>query len=149
MRTVLQPGFVFVVGVAAVLAAGCSSYGGRLEVSGEVKLQGQPLSDASIQFLPLDGQDTTGGGPIENGAYKILAKDGLKPGNYLVRISSGDKKTPHDEDAGNPGGSTNIVSMDLIPADWNVQSKQQREVKAGVANKFDFDIPKVNKPKKK
>ena len=44
-------------------------------------------------------------------------------------------------EAAAPGGSTNIVSLDRIPEDWNVRSKQQVEVRAKGPNTFNFDIP--------
>jgi hypothetical protein len=119
-----------------------------MEVSGAVTLQGKPLEKGVIRFAPLDKQDTESGAPIANGAYKIPRKSGLKPGKYLVQITSGDGKTPNDEEAGNPGGSTNIVSLDLIPEDWNTRSTQQVEVKSSGGNKLDFAIPNINKRKR-
>jgi hypothetical protein len=132
--------------LAALLPAGCSDpYAGRMEVSGAVKLKGEPLKDGSITFVPLDGQGTQSGAPIENGVYKVPRKSGLKPGKYLVQITSGDGKTPAaGDEAAAPGGSTNIVSLDRIPEDWNVRSKQQVEVRAKGPNTFNFDIPNVN-----
>lgn len=138
------------LGVIAVALAGCSDqYAGRLEVAGRVKLKGEPLKDGSITFIPLDGQGSQSGAPVTNGEYNVPRPSGLKPGRYLVRITAGDGKTPADEEAGNPGGSTNIVSWDLIPDDWNTKSKQQVEVRSGGVNKFDFDIPNVNVPKRR
>lgn len=131
-------------------AVGCADpYGGRMEVSGSVKLVGQPLKEGSIIFIPLENQGTQSGGAIQNGEYKLPRKDGLKPGKYLVQITAGDGKTPADEEAGNPGGSSNIVSFDLIPEEWNVQSDKQVEVKSSGPNVFEFSIPKINTPKKK
>jgi hypothetical protein len=115
-----------------------------MEVTGAVTLQGQPLKDGSITFVPLANQGTQSGAAITDGAYAIPRSAGLKPGKYLVQITAGDGKTPADEEAGNPGGSTNIVSMDLIPEDWNVKSKQEVEVKPAGPNRFDFAIPKAN-----
>jgi hypothetical protein len=128
--------------MAALVSACGDSHGGRKEVSGAVQLEGEPLKDGSITFVPLDGQDTQGGGPITGGTYKVPRASGLKPGKYLVRISAGDGKTPADEEAGNPGGSTNIVSVDLVPAEWNVKSTRQIEVTEKGENRFDFTIPK-------
>ena len=146
--------------IIAALLAGCSDpYAGRMEVTGTVTLQGEPLNDGSIMFFPLDQQDTPGGAPIVNGEYIIHRQQGLKPGKYLVRLTAGDGKTiaraggredknPPKEQAAAPGGSTNIVSMDRIPEEWNVRSKQQREVKANGVNRFDFDIPSATLPRK-
>lgn len=132
------------------LLAGCSDpYAGRQALSGSVTLEGQPLSDATISFEPIDGQDSSSGSPIANGEYKIERKAGLKPGKYRVVITAGDGKTPaNEEEAGGPGGS-NIVSVDRIPADYNERSQQQIEVKANGPNKFDFAIPKAREIRKK
>jgi hypothetical protein len=138
-----------VVVLATVLAGCAETHGGRMDVSGTVRLEGQPLKGGTIAFIPLDGQDTQSGSPITAGEYHLPRSHGLKPGKYLVRITAGDGKNPADEEAAGPGGSTNIVSRDLIPAEWNTNSKQQREVKADGPNRFDFDIPKANVPKKK
>jgi hypothetical protein len=137
-----------IISMAAV--AGCSDpYAGRMEVTGGVKLQGKPLKDGSIVFEPLDKQGTQSGAAIANGEYKVPRQSGLKPGKYLVRLTAGDGKTPANEEAASPGGSTNIVSMDLIPDDWNTRSKHQVEVTSSGPNRFDFEIPNVNTRKRK
>src|SRR5262249_36311825 len=109
-------------------------------------------------FAPLDGQDTQSGAGIVKGQYKVPRQNGLKPGKYLVRLTAGDGQTPanpeirlptNNDEAAGPGGFRNIVSLDLIPEDWNTNSKHQVEVKSSGVNKFDFDIPNVNTPKKR
>lgn len=133
--------------LGSTLLAGCSdSRGGRQEVSGTVTIKGQPIKDGGlVMFEPLDGQDTGGNATIKNGAYRIPPQNGLKPGKYLVRVSAGDSKTAvnptNPGEPPGPGGGTNIISKDLVPADWNTNSKQQRTVTADGPNKFDFDIP--------
>jgi hypothetical protein len=130
------------------IAAGCSDpYAGQAEVTGHVRLGGQSLRAGSISFEPLDGQGTQSGAAITNGEYKVPRQHGLKPGRYRVRVTAGDGKTPAKSEAAGPGGSTNIVSRDLVPADWNTQSKQEVEVNAGGVNTFDFDIPAIDAPK--
>lgn len=136
--------------LCVALAAGCSGeYAGRYPVSGKVTLEGQPLSDATITFEPLEGQDTASGAAVENGEYKVERKAGLKPGKYVVRITAGDGVNPaNEEEGGNPGGNTNILSRDRIPADYSEGSKQQIEVKSDGPNTFDFAIPKAREFKK-
>lgn len=136
------------VALVLLVAAGCSDpYAGRLEVTGAVKLAGQPLKDGSITFIPLEKQQTQSGAAITNGEYRI-PPSGLMPGKYLIQITAGDGRTPANEEVAAPGGSTNIVSVDQVPEEWNVKSKQEREVKASSPNRFDFEIPNVN-PKAK
>jgi hypothetical protein len=135
-------------GLVASLAAGCSDpYAGKYEVSGTVKLKGQPIKDGAIVMLEaLENQGTGGQATTSGGAFTIPRQNGLKPGKYLVRVSAGDGKTavnPTNPDEppgpGGPGG-TNIVSKELVPADWNVRSKQEITVTKDGPNKFDFDI---------
>lgn len=140
------------VGLCAGLLAGCSDpYAGRYAVSGKVTLKGQPLSNATITFTPEDAAvGTTSGSSITDGTYTIERQHGLKPGKYLVRITAGDgKNVANEEEAGAPGGSTNIISVDRIPPEWNVRSDKHVEVSADKPNQFDFDVPNEYVPKSK
>jgi hypothetical protein len=131
------------VALGLLLAApwvGCADpAGGREAVSGEILFKGQPLDQGTIQFIPVDGQDTTSGSLIAAGKYAVAKKDGLKPGRYTVVISSGDPKVhaPPDELPGAPFP----VAKERLPKEYNTQSKQVAEVKPGGPNKFDFHIP--------
>ena len=133
--------------MASVFFVGCSDrYDGRQEVTGTVKLKGQPIKDgAMIEYSPLDKQGTGATAMIAGGSFAIPKEKGLKPGKYLIRVSAGDGKTavnPVDPDTPpGPGGGTNIISKDLVPANWNVASKQERTVTEEGPNKFDFEIP--------
>ena len=142
----------FRVAAAAALAlglfaAGCSDeHGGRLEVSGTIKLHGQPIKDGAIvTFAPLENQGTEAQAQTAGGNFKIPRANGLKPGKYRVSVTAGDGKTavnPVDPDAPpGPGGGTNIVSKELVPKDWNVNSKQEATVTKEGPNQYDFDIP--------
>jgi hypothetical protein len=129
----------------AALAAGCGDkYGGRVEVSGTVKLKGQPVKSGIVMFEPVGGQGTSASAPITDGNYKLVRESGLKPGKYLIRVTAGDGTTPvnlnPNEPPGPGGKGTNIVSKELIPPEWNVRSKQEREVTSENPNKLDLDI---------
>jgi hypothetical protein len=130
-----------ILGVLLALPwVGCSDpTGGREAVSGDIRFKGQPLDQGTIQFLPMDGQDTTSGGPIADGRYTVAKADGLKPGKYQVVISSGDPKVhaPPDELPGAPFP----VAKERIPKEYNTQTTQVVQVKAGGPNTFDFTIP--------
>ncbi len=137
--------FVAMSSATLLLLSGCSQpTDGRMEVSGTVNLKGAPLDNGIILFEPLGGQDTGGSAEVVDGRYSIPRENGLKPGKYLIRVTSGDGVTainPVDPDAGpGPTGGTNIVSKDRVPADWNVRSKQEVTVTAEGPNTFDFDI---------
>jgi len=141
--------------VVALIATGCSDpYAGRKTVSGKITIVGQPLNDpdSHIEFVPLEGQATTGGSKVVNGEYKMEGMDGLLPGKYLVKISSAMGGVPaNDDEAAGPGSGagTNILSKDRVPDEWNVKSTKEVVVKADGDNKFDFTIPNQVEPKKK
>ena len=136
------------IGFLAIAAcvAGCGGPDdGRLAISGTVKFKGAPIKDGAIvKFVPDEQQGTEGLTMTTGGEYALPKPNGLKPGKYTVIVSLGDGKTAinpvnPDEPPG-PGGGTNIVSKELIPKDWNSQSKQHVTVTTEGPNKFDFDI---------
>src|SRR5690348_8076760 len=100
----------------SVAVIGCGpNYGGRQEVKGTIKLKGQPLNQAVIDFTPLESQPTKMGALITDGSYIIPRASGLMPGKYRVMITAGDGRTPENAD-GAPGPSgANIVSKELVP----------------------------------
>src|SRR4051812_41369402 len=60
----------------------------REAVSGKVTLDGQPLAQGVIQFLPASNKEgVSGGAVIEGGAYSIEAAKGLVAGQYRVTIN--------------------------------------------------------------
>jgi hypothetical protein len=146
MATTRKSFWLLALWVAAAWAAGCSgSHDGRAAVSGTVKLKGQLINDGAIVlFEPLENQDTAGNATVARGAFSIPKAFGLKPGKYLIRITAGDGKTavnPVDPDSPPGPGGTNIISKDIVPGDWNVNSKQEVTVTRDGPNKFDFNIP--------
>lgn len=85
---------------AAILAivAGCSeadraSIAGTVPLSGTVKLDGQPLANATLTFVPASGATEVDAGAEtdETGRYEIKSDggraEGAKPGSYRVVVS--------------------------------------------------------------
>lgn len=131
---------------ALLFLIGCGDpHGGRKEILGSVKLKGQPVKDGTVSFEPLDGQEGRATAMVAAGEYHIPAASGLLPGRYLLRVSAGDQKTAvnpvNPDNPPGPGGGTNIISKELVPADWNVKSTQERTVVKEGPNRFDLDIP--------
>ena len=119
---------------------GCAdAAGGREPVSGHVRFQGRPLDQGTIQFIPLDGQDTTSGGPVRAGDYQVARKQGLQPGRYRVLLSSGTpgRYVPDEAAPGAPSAPT----QERLPKEYNAESRQTVAVQKGGPNRFDFDIP--------
>jgi hypothetical protein len=55
-------------------------------VQGRVTLDGKPLSEAAVLFIPLDGDRKKTGAAIDRGQYRLPTADGLLPGQYRVEI---------------------------------------------------------------
>jgi len=140
-----------ILGVAVLLtlaSMGCnrSDLQGRKAVCGKVTLGGAPLAKGNIRLEACDSLKQQAGNVVRghatgariiDGKFTIPAENGLPPGNYLVRISAAASK---ERTAGGPPGSS-FYAPELIPAEFNVKSKQVIEVKDGVLNEFTFDIP--------
>jgi hypothetical protein len=130
-----------------VLLAGCGGGDGddlpREAVSGKVALDGQPLAEGAIQFLPEGGPDAkgptvSGGAVIKGGAYDISRAKGLTPGKYKVAITSA---APADAPAADAApGPAPKPAAEKIPAKYNASSTLTAEVKSGGGNTFDFDL---------
>ena len=122
------------------LLAGCGESDGRVPVEGTVKLKGQPLPQGTIEFV---SDQVRTGAMITEGDYSIPKEQGLPPGKYKVKITSGDGKTPIDAPDDFVPGPTgaNIVSKELIPPEYNTKSTQEVTVEGSKLHRFDYDIP--------
>lgn len=73
-----------------LIAAGCRNDSGTVPVAGVLKLDGQPLKEASIHFVPQgSGRDATGTTDA-NGKFTMSTyepRDGALPGSYKVVIT--------------------------------------------------------------
>ena len=69
---------LFVFGMVCLLSGGLAGCGSRLtEVKGHVTYQGQPLADATVVFLPTQGQLATG---VTDASGQFTLKTGARPG---------------------------------------------------------------------
>jgi hypothetical protein len=127
---------------AFVAALGCTpDYGGRKPVSGTVKLKGELIKDAVIEFFPISDVGSKSGAQIVDGKYAIPAEFGLMPGKYKVILTAGDGRTIADSDLPPGPSGANIISKELFPPEYNKFTKQQVEVTEKGPNVFDYDVP--------
>jgi hypothetical protein len=93
---------------------GCGGSGGRVPVNGEVRLDGKPLPNVRVTFIPEKGTEGTSGfGDTGSDGRFIIAdtkegKPGLVPGKYKVVVNKGVLKNPID---GEPVGA--VIESDL------------------------------------
>jgi hypothetical protein len=84
--------YLSVVAACALVAAGCGG-NGLVTVTGKVTLDGEPLSDATVIFVPVEGANklsTPGGRTDESGVFYLTTReinDGAMPGEYNVTVT--------------------------------------------------------------
>ena len=130
-------------GICVVIATcfGCGNNGPRrAAVSGHVTLDGQPIDEGVIQFLPVEG--TVGpetGGVIAKGQYDIPQQRGPVVGKSRVELRASKKTGRKIQDpTGRPGTLTDEYK-EMFPPSSNTNSSLVREIKDD-HNTLDFDI---------
>src|SRR5262245_28750207 len=118
--------FAWALGVAC---AGCS--GPNIStVTGEVTLDGQPLKEGIIRFVPVNGDTPTADAPIVNGRFKAP----VPPGQKRVEISApkpGKKRKAYDT----PDSPEVEDVGELIPERYNAKSELPLTVQQGAQEK--------------
>jgi hypothetical protein len=115
----------------------------REAVSGTVTLDGQPLPRGVLQMNPANQKDGTAcGALIEDGKFTIPREQGPVPGEYLVVINSSQGE---GGGGGAPAGAPGPVTTaerpkELIPPQYNTDSKLTVQIKAGAPNTLEFAL---------
>lgn len=123
---------------ALILSAGCggSSVPEVATVRGTIKLDGKPLPDAGVTFIPQGGRPATAR-TDENGEYELKYNEntsGAIPGKNLVRISTATFPVDTDDGETVPG------KPETVPVEYNLQSTLSFDVKPTEDNVADFDL---------
>jgi len=122
----------FAVLVAVLCCIGCHKSEVELGgVEGKVTLDGQPLPDATVRFIPQGtGKGRAAFGKTDaEGHYKLLysaGANGAVVGNVRVEITTADPDSPK--------------SKEKVPARYNANSELVSEVKSGSNKNLDFDL---------
>lgn len=132
--------WVLVFSAAAAAGAGCgrSDEFKHVGVSGKVTLDGKPLPDGTITFVPLvsgPAAHTT----IADGAYTIARSEGPAPGSYRVEISKSEPTGRQVPDYEYPG-KTVAETRNVVPERYNVNSELKVEIKENDQQTFDFSL---------
>jgi len=100
---------------------------GKVPLSGEVRLVGQPLDRGSIEFHPL-GAGMMSGGMVTDGKFEIPAEQGVKPGSYQVRVFAAGGTAEIDPNEP-PGASSGVpVATERIAPRFNIDSQMTVEI---------------------
>jgi len=124
--------------MALLLAvAGCGSGGPpRLRVVGAVTLDGQPLADGAISFIPT-GKGVAAGAAIAGGRYAVEGARGPTPGEYRVEIRA---SVPSDKQVKGTFGEATSAMESLIPARYHDNTTLRAEITAAGPNQFDYSL---------
>jgi hypothetical protein len=121
---------------ALALAAGCGPGADTGEVTGTVRVDGQPAPPgSSITFVPADGKSPTAGALIENGRYTTRVPVG--PAKVEVRAPKTIARPKAAKQEG-PGADADRVEESL-PAKYNDNTTLTHDVKPGTNTK-DWDL---------
>lgn len=123
-----------------VLCAGCGGrHDNRATIHGEVKLDGQPVEQGSIQFVPVQGVDgSIAGGRIVNGRYELIGKAGPAVGVNRVEVRSS-RRTGKMIEMPRPWSGTVEETVEAASPRFNSESTLKFEVKPG-DNTADFEV---------
>ena len=120
-----------------LLLAGCRD-GQRQASEGTVTLDGQPLSEGTITFLPQSGTaGPTAGGTITMGRFSVPAEKGTFSGAFRVEITA-QRKTGRRINSDTAAGMVDQREQ-FLPARYNRESQLTAEVKPG-PNQFEFKL---------
>jgi hypothetical protein len=122
------------VGLMAVgIGCGSSEF---IEVSGSVSVDGQPLKEGDISFVPLDKRFGGEGGKVSNGKFTMRAR----PGKNRIEIRANEvvpgKTVPS---AAGPDAPPEPMIRSIVPPKYNEQSTLEEDVSAAKRT-FTFDL---------
>ena len=121
-----------------LLLPGCNG-GQRGEVSGQVTLNGEPVENGMIAFIPTADRDAPSAWTkIIDGHYQIPAIQGPGVGPCRVEIRWA-KKTGRQIPAVPPAGPVIEETREVVPQRYNLQSELEADIQAG-ENVADFKL---------
>jgi hypothetical protein len=126
-------GFLLAVVLCAV---GCGGGSGKGRIHGKVTLDEQPVTEGSIDFLPVDGKTPTASGIIKDGAYTAEVPYGSK--RVVIKAPKEVGKQPRAAEGPDSTGERPIYK-ESIPAQYNTQSQLIREITAS-SSEIDFPL---------
>ena len=116
---------LFVFSFLSFLGCGSERRGGT--INGTVTLDGKPLEEGLVTFVPMDGKGQPTDGKIVNGKFSVA----VSPGEMKVMFSAPKvvgKKKMYDT----PDSPSVDDVRELLPEKYNAQSKLKITVASGI-----------------
>ncbi len=128
--------------LVVVLLAGCGSSGPEIaSVKGTITLDGKPLPNATIVFIPPEGRPA-GAKTNAEGKYELNFSNGRKgtmPGLNKIRLTTLSEASQDENGNAIPG------SKEIIPMQYNQMSTLEFLVEPGKQNIADFALESKGK----
>ena len=125
-------GMFLAIAMLATISAGCQP-SNMATISGKVTLDGKPIENGTISFVPTDGNSSSAGTRITNGEYTLT----LPLGTKRVEITASEvvgQRAAYGADSPKVD-----VMRSMIPKRYNQESELSIDVKAGKSN-HDFNL---------
>ena len=139
-----------VVTTLLLAASGCSSDGfdNRQRIEGNVRIDGKPLNDALITFIPTgESKGPKATATIESGKYVIEEGQGPLAGEFIVKVEiiPPDVKALADGDMAALHSAGSRKRRVRIAPQYNRDTTLKATVKEDGENRFDFDVKAAKK----
>jgi hypothetical protein len=120
--------------LALLVLAGCGDADSMAEVTGTVRVDGEPMSEGSITLVPANGDGPTAGGQIKDGKYSVRSPKGVMKVSISMPKVVGKKKV-----YATPDSPEMPVTVEALPPRFNQATELRLEVKGG-SNPKDWDL---------
>src|SRR5262245_20495897 len=130
MRRLTTDALLFGLLLGGACAGGCSGKAGQARVSGEVLLDGKPLKEGVIRFVPTDGKTPTAHAQVVDGKFTAAVPVGGKRVEISAPKVVGKRKMYDTPDSPVVDDVT-----ELLPARYNSRSELTWTVQKGSQEK--------------
>jgi hypothetical protein len=113
-------------------------------------LNGEPIQEGSINFIPVEGNQGPGtGAVIQNGKYHIPRSSGVTAGKNRVELRAFKETGRKVQDPTGPPGTLAFERLMVFPPEYNDRSTLVKDVQRG-SDTIDFiiELPEPGKPGK-
>ncbi len=136
MKSMFSSSRVFALCLSATLIILLSGCGGKslTTISGTVTLDGKPVEDGSIQFIPTGAEGTTEGANIKGGKYTAT----VSPGKNEVKIFASEDHPTKTIANVEPGKPPVPAKVSIIPEVYNSKTTLSIDVTGSGEHNFDL-----------
>jgi hypothetical protein len=105
--------------------AGCSKGRPMGDVQGRVMLNGQPLKEGAVRFVPIKGDTQATGGTVRDGSFKVQVPVAKQRVEFSANVVDKEKTPPN-------ANGDQIVMKILVPERYNTRSELTLDVVSGL-----------------